>query len=433
MRRRKITIDAENEEDFIREYNRRKNEPNKPKLDEEYFNFNSIKESNDNGEDDDEDDGLSGLKNKNTIIKDEENFDFWNTNEEDENKLSDNERNELNEEKNTSDINEKNNEDLEMLCLYLKKNILNSNNKEKNCNERIFYGNDSKKFFSLSGNAIYDVDFIELANSIINNENYYENNVSLKDNSDNRLYYYILQNIEAEQKLKIMFISNNTNNNDNIKNTFLKNFLHNNGDYNINENIKNYNSDFNFEIKKKILRLFNKNIEFQIYDTSLKFHKNKISSVYYNEMNAFFIILESNNYNIEEFLNLIKNIKENFIKNMNITFVIFHVKNNINSANNNKIEKFCEENKMLLLNIKEENFDINNQKILNLLNLILIKNFDNKKIKKGMDKAKVKENQNEVIFKNLNSVGYKDSYRVGVFNAFDMDEKVNKRKLSSEI
>ena len=55
--------------------------------------------------------------------------------------------------------------------------------------------------------------------------------------------------------------------------------------------------DSPFEIRKKQIKLFNKNITLQIFDTSDEFHKNSISNVYYKTVSAFFIFIEASKNN----------------------------------------------------------------------------------------------------------------------------------------
>ena len=75
-------------------------------------------------------------------------------------------------------------------------------------------------------------------------------------------------------------------NNKFTKNSFINKFF---GKNSTNpEDNKTENLDKPFEIRKKQIKLFNKNITLQIFDTSDEFHKNSISYVYYKSSLCFF-------------------------------------------------------------------------------------------------------------------------------------------------
>ena len=74
-------------------------------------------------------------------------------------------------------------------------------------------------------------------------------------------------------------------NNKSTKNSFVNKFFGIN-----NRNDKEEILDEPFEIRKKQIKLFNKNITLQMFDTTDEFHKNPISSVYYKNISYFFIL-----------------------------------------------------------------------------------------------------------------------------------------------
>ncbi len=91
-------------------------------------------------------------------------------------------------------------------------------------------------------------------------------------------------------------------NNKSTKNSFINNFF---GIKNNTEKNKDEINDEPFEIRLKKVKLFNKNISLQIFDTSDEFHKNSISNIYYKTVSAFFIFIEASNHNINKYLEFI--------------------------------------------------------------------------------------------------------------------------------
>ena len=149
---------------------------------------------------------------------------------------------------------------------------------------------------ALSGNAIYDLNIRDLVDNILTeNDNEYTKS---NEGNNNSLRDYILQNIESDKNLKIMVMSNNKS----TKNSFINNFF---GIKNNTEKNKDEINDEPFEIRLKKVKLFNKNISLQIFDTSDEFHKNSISNIYYKTVSAFFIFIEASNHNINKYLEFI--------------------------------------------------------------------------------------------------------------------------------
>ena len=299
-RARTYTIDAENEEDFNKECEKalrnelsNNNYINKEKineLDEEYQNDSNYKIV----------DNQSNLKYFGEINSDED--------LEDENN-SDDILNNI--EKNIIDQDEKN---LELLCIYLKYSIEVQTKENNNIlNENIFY-RYKNPLHSLSGNAIYDLNIKEIIDDIINEKEINENNeklTDLKEEKKSSLKDFISQNIKEDCTLKIMIMSNN----DSTRISFINKLFIN--------NLENNNDNIEFEIKKKQIRLFNKNISLQIFNTSNEFHNNLLSKTYYQFANGFFIFIEASNHNIKKYL---ENIFIKFEKYLlDKIFVIFGV------------------------------------------------------------------------------------------------------------
>ena len=439
-RLRSFTIDAENKEEFIKEYEKVKSRLSK---------INFIKEQIPESIHEDEEDNLGNPKNSKLSFHfnnlEDEDSDLGEINYDDEEDLLRTEE---------SNIKARKNEEkgIDILVNFLKTSITNElKNMDLNDNTIIF--NKNKNITSLSGNAIYDLNIRELIDNILaDNDNEY---IKSEVGNNNSLSDYIFQNIESDSTLKIMVMSNNKNTKNSIMNKF---FGINNNEK---ENKEEDNIDEPFEIRKKQIKLFNKNISLQIFDTSDEFHKssNLISSIYYKTVSAFFIFIEAANHNVKNYLDFIFEKISKYINNR--TIVIFGVNMLFKkdcSIDGDNLKEYSSEKDILFIPINLNNFDLKNRIIKNLLNLILIKGLDNtininSKRKNSRDrklggfknqlKNKINEESSEktngldISKMNIpNSLGYKKRYRIKHINAFDIDEhndKNSKRKLSIDI
>ena len=453
-RNRYYTIDAENEEEFIKEYENMK----KSRLTQLEFKDNNEDEKI---QETDEEDLLSPRKNRASInyndmeedgeysglgplkdLDDDEDDDLGRHYEDDE----------ILKESEDDIIKKENNEEkgLEILCYYLKNSVTEqSKGKISNNSETIFYKNKNC-IRALSGNAIYDLNIRDLVDNILTeNDNEYTKS---NEGSNNSLRDYIFQNIESDSNLKIMVMSNNKS----TKNNFINKFF----------NLKNNNIEKNkeeildepFEIRKKQIKLFNKNITLQIFDTSDEFHKNSISYIYYKTVSAFFIFIEASFHNAKNYLEFINSKLNKYI--LNKTCVIFGINMLFKedcTIDGDNLREYASEKSMMFIPIKINDFDLKNNLIVNLLNLILIKGIDNKtsrdSLRKGskekglggvknkltlkINDSTQKKNLYDITKMNIPScLGYKKKYRIKHINAFDMDNNFPqkyKRKLSVDI
>ena len=320
-----------------------------------------------------------------------------------------------------------------------------------NNNEIIF--NKNKNIRTMSGNAIYDLNIRDLVDNILaENDNEYTKS---NDGNNNSLRDYIFQNIESDCTLKIMVMSNNKP----TKNSFINKFFGINNDKDKNKKVeKEEIISEPFEIRKKQIKLFNKNISLKIFDTTDEFHKNNISTIYYKTVSAFFIFIESSNHNVKSYLDFIYEKINNYT--INKTVVIFGINMlfkedcTIDELN---LRQYSKEKDYLYIPININNFDLKNTLIINLFNLILIKGIDHKinnNLRKGSkdrrlggfknklknkitDSSSKKKDIYDITKMNIPScLGYKKKYRIKHINAFDIDDnfdKYIKRKLSVDI
>ena len=456
-RNRFFTIDAQNEEEFIKEYENMK----KSRLSEMNFQKNSPYNADEvigseedllsskkpgfkltNSDSDDGYEGLGaggGLGVGGGIDEDEDNLDQI---YEDDEILRGEEGMIANQKQN---IEEKG---LEMLCLYLK-NSVKEMSKDKS-GESIFFNNKNKNVMNaLSGNAIYDLNIRDLVDNILTeNDNEYN---KINEGNNNSLKDFIFQNIESDSTLKIMIMSNNKS----TKNSFIESFF---SIKKLKSEEDNYDSPF--EIRKKQIKLFNKNISLQIFDTSDEFHKNSLSSVYYKTVSAFFIFIEASKNNSKNYLDFIFEKIKKFITNK--TCVIFGInmlfKEDCTIEGNN-LRDYANEKNVMFIPFKINEFNMKNNLIINLFKLILIKGIDNKilsrdSLRKGSKdknlgtiqnklKDKIKDSSQKKDIYDISkmniesSLGYKKKYRIKHINAFDIEDDYssikNKRKLSADI
>ena len=441
---RSFTIYGENEEEYIKEY-----EKTKSRLSQMIFNKNEIKESLQEDEEDD-----LGFQKK-------QSFHFNNLDEEDDSDLGalnndDDEELIGHEYDNQENITKDNTGDkgIEILVSYLKTSIMGEiKNMDLDKNTIIF--NRNKNIMSMSGNAIYDLNIRELVENILAEDgNEY---IKSSEGNNNSLRDFIFQNIQSDSTLKIMVLSNNKN----TKKSFMNKFFDVKDEPEEDKIYEEVETDEPFEIRKKQIKLFNKNIGLQMFDTSDEFHEssNLITSVYYKAVSAFFIFIESTNRNVKKYLdNIYEKISKYFI---NRTVVIFGVnmlfKEDCNIDGEN-LRDYANEKDILFIPINLNNFDLKYSIINNLFNLILIKGIDHKanlnSNRKGSRDKKLggfknnltnkinnesnqKKNIYDITKMNVpSSLGYKKKYRIKHINAFDLDDKNDrnsKRKLSMDI
>ena len=443
-RMRSMTIDAENEEDFIRQYDKAKNNSSKQIL--------YKKENKENIDEDEYDELTDNKKPKESFnvkeIDEDEYSDLGAINNDDEEELLGNEYENDDVLKYGEDyiIKKENNDEkgIEVLVAYLKSTIMGElKNIALKGNTLIF--NKNSNIMSMSGNAIYDLNFREIIENILSeNDNEY---IKSNDSNNNTLRDYIFQNIESDSTLKIMVMSNNKT----TKYSFMNKFFCTKEDE---ENI-----DEAFIIRKKQIKLFNKIINLKIFDTSDEFHikSTTIPAIYYEIVSAFFIFVEFTNHNIRKYLDFIFEKINNYT--INKTVVIFGINmlfKNDCTIDGDNLREYAKEKDIIFIPMCINNFNMKNSIINNLLNLILIKRMDHKininsirKDSKDRKLSNIKDNLKDRIncessknniydITKMNvhsSLGYKKRYRIKHINAFDLDDeydKKNKRKLSAD-
>ena len=443
-RMRSMTIDAENEEDFIRQYDKAKNNSSKQIL--------YKKENKENINKDEDDELTDNKKPKESFnvkeIDEDEYSDLGAINNDDEEELLGNEYENDDVLKYGEDyiIKKENNDEkgIEVLVAYLKSTIMGElKNIALKGNTLIF--NKNSNIMSMSGNAIYDLNFREIIENILSeNDNEY---IKSNDSNNNTLRDYIFQNIESDSTLKIMVMSNNKT----TKYSFMNKFFCTKEDE---ENI-----DEAFIIRKKQIKLFNKIINLKIFDTSDEFHikSTTIPAIYYEIVSAFFIFVEFTNHNIRKYLDFIFEKINNYT--INKTVVIFGINmlfKNDCTIDGDNLREYANEKDIIFIPMSINNFNMKNSIINNLLNLILIKLMDHKininsirKDSKDRKLSNIKDNLKDRIncessknniydITKMNvhsSLGYKKRYRIKHINAFDLDDeydKKNKRKLSAD-
>ena len=255
------TIDAENEEEFIKEYDKMK----KSRLSELNFQQKVDEDTNNEQDIDQDDDYLSPKKMKKSInlenIDSDEDYlglgakpgldedeDCLGQIYEDDEILKGDESLIKNQNQNQEE------KGIEMLCYYLKNSVKEMSTGKGG--ESIFFNNKNKNVInSLSGNAIYDINIRDLVdNFLTENDNEYN---KPNEGNNNTLKDFIFQNIESDKNLKIMIMSNN----ESTKNSFIETFFgikKNQNSKEIKTSEEEYEDDDEnpFEIRKKQIKLF---------------------------------------------------------------------------------------------------------------------------------------------------------------------------------
>lgn len=319
---------------------------------------------------------------------------------------------------------------IDLLCLYLKNSITSMTTKsQKQDGTPIFYKNKNC-LHTLSGNAIYDVNVRELVENFISNSN--DENINMNENVPNGFNDLINRNLGSDTTLKILLISNNPS----LKYALTNQFMGNNICQNESEKLS---KDLPFEIKKKIIKQFNKNISLELFDTSSNFFNQPTSSVYYKLSNAFLFLIDGSCKGSSKFVNSIyQTIGKNSI-NKTIVLIAFNMlfKEDCTLDGEN-LRDLANEKGMLYFSCQVRDFDINNKKIKNLLSLILIKKMDlkmnktsEKQLNMKLTNSKISSNMGENKIKIQNCLGYKKQYRIKNFDIFDFsdDDLYSKRKL----
>jgi hypothetical protein len=232
--------------------------------------------------------------------------------------------------------------------------------------------------------------------------------------------------------------------------------------FNQKSNFNNSNNKDNlqlFQIRKKVIRMFNKNINIEFFDTCESFLNAPTSFIYYKLSTAFFFFIEATAHNIFNFLDNAFSKIEKYIENKTLVLIglnmLFKEDCSIDGEN---LREYANDKGMIFISLKINNFDITNPLIQNLFSLILIKGIDIRKnnssnrknshdtnikgyknnLTKKINNSANKQYKYDISKMNIqNSLGYKKQYRIKHINAFDTlnenDKLKYKRKLSIDL
>ena len=407
MRTRSISIYAENEEEYIKVLDTQDGYQRRSRLSRKTFDIDdeeSMSEMREiKKEYDDVDDDYSGLGASDMVTGDEAS---------EEEKL-------INQYQCLDSSSTSYERGIDMLCLYLK-NSINSMNKHLNGSDTIFYKNRNC-LHTLSGNAIYDINMRELVDNIINDNNE-------ANGESNGLKDFIYQNIGAENFIKIMLISNNSSLKFALMNQFIGNSVEEKKDLILPS----------FDIKKKKIKLFQKNISLEVFDTSITFLNQPTSFVYYQLSNAFIFLIDASCKECSKFIEQMLLIIDKYSANKTIALIAFNLLFEDDcTIDGENLKEISNEKGMIYFNCTVKTFDMRNKALQNLLSLILIKKIDMKVNKSNSNKEKINikkyENKFTVNKKRIqNCLGYTKQYRIRNIDAFDFsDEEFNKRRKRS--
>ena len=283
---------------------------------------------------------------------------------------------------------------LELVCSCIKEAIcddklLFTKNYQKNNKE-------SKLKRSFSMNSMNELKFKDLINNMLRENDYFKasvnsnfsniSNCSTKESIRDILF----QNIEIEDRIKILTCSNNNA----IKNRCLSNFME--------DFIPDDYLSKGLEIRQKTISLMEKKICVEFFDTEEFFFTKNSSQVYFQIANSFFIFCDLNSKgNGVQYVKQKYHSFKNFFPDKKM-IIIELMSDRKNKQIHNELKYFCIDKGIILLQIKNESdFDIKYHKINSLFKLLLIKkkkNIPQIKNKNSMNK----DNNDDLVNDRLN-------------------------------
>lgn len=169
-------------------------------------------------------------------------------------------------------------EGIELLCAYFKENIRQMVDCFENDKHLLIHSSVKKPFRSLSNNDLQDINIKEVLDNIIKHyrvENFDQissvSSHSTCSSNTSSMKEIISQNIDFEQEiLKLMVIGNTQVGKTLIINSFME------------SRSNKYIPSYGLDIKKKIFKIFDKNVRIEFYDTDTNFHlENTSKSKFY--------------------------------------------------------------------------------------------------------------------------------------------------------
>jgi hypothetical protein len=248
---------------------------------------------------------------------------------------------------------------------------------------------DGKGKKSLSSNNIQNFDMKEFLSTVA-----HQNQQNTPE-----CIRQLLENIELEEEiLKIMVISNQQA----TKSEVLAKFIMDDAALDPPQRYIILNPSF--EIRKKVISLYERTVRLEFFDTDLEFHKLQTSysnyffnTVYYKLCNAFFVICDLNDKGSHSFLQEIYDRVENCSTCMFCAICLNY------TLDNKDVKKFCEDNKIVFFPITFESFNESDEHLQVLFTWILIR-----KIKKETSNKSI-DSHNE---RTLDKCGYKKEYQL---------------------
>jgi len=211
----------------------------------------------------------------------------------------------------------------------------------------------------------------------------------------------LAQNLECEEEvLKVMMIGSTHIGKTHLIDSFLE-FRRN-----------RYEPSSGLEIKKKIVKIIDKNVRIEFYDTDANFHLKDTSKIYYKLCDAFFYVVD---WSKQESVEFISNIHENIFNNS--TSNSFFLANlNLRSKNSKvcdeKLKSFADDLNAIYVPLEDvSNFHMKNNTVVNVFSYVLVKKIKNK------NKTKFKKNltlseENSNFDKIHPCMGYDQNYKL---------------------
>lgn len=284
---------------------------------------------------------------------------------------------------------------LELVCSCIKEAI---------CDDKLLFtkndqniNKDCKLKRSFSMNNINELKFKDLINNMLRENDYFKasvnSNFSNISNSSTKesVRDILFQNIEIEERIKILTCSNNNA----IKNRCLSNFME--------DFIPDDYLSKGLEIRQKNISLMDKKICLEFFDTEENFFTKNSSQVYFQIANSFFIFCDLNSKgNILQYVKQKYEIFKNFFPDKKM-IVIELMNDRKNKQTHIELKYFCIDKRIILLQIKNEfDFDIKYHKINSLFKILLIKKKKNISRIKSKDSIIKDNNDDDLVNDRLN-------------------------------
>jgi len=254
---------------------------------------------------------------------------------------------------------------------------------------------------SLTYNSLTDLDVNEALDCLFSSQNEemrfnylseVNNSAMSTEASKNNLSTLLSQNMEMKDEvLKIMMIGSNMIG----KTALLSSFT--DSSFDLNKYV--YFPTLGMEIKKIFLKLNEKNVKIEFYDTDMNIHQKDITQTFYKICNAYFYIVDANRMDTFEYIRA-THMKVLNSHTRNASFYLFVVRAEAKASKDVELIKdYCLNAKITFCRTNPDEFTQKNVTLLNYLNNVLIRKVsckDKKSAKKIKTYNETRYNSNDM-------------------------------------